>query len=1492
MADNKKYKVGITAKEPWAADISYESLDYTLWRVQAGGDGCGYIALKANIGVRPDSDRTVWIPAVERGQSIYDLAVKYHHFDGTEEEFEAQYQAALAAANNAAAAASATDAQVQAAEAARVSAEQARATAEAGRVAAESGRVAAENDRVSAEAARVSAESARDTAESTRATAETARQSAETARDTAEAARASAELSRAQRFGELETDLENSIELSDQAATAAIRAAETVDGFVEAEAARVEAEQGRVSAENGRVTAEQGRVSAESARATAETARATAESGRASAETARATAEAERATAEEGRASAETARETQASGDHTRAEEDHTAAASDHTLAASDHTKAESDTSRAGTDHATAASDHTTAASDHTQAGTDHSRAETDHTTAASDHTAAVADHTQAASDHTTALSDHSVAESDHSRAEEDHTRAEADHESIANKANIDGSYDTMSVGMAKNLEGKSIVTESFLERTSGGDAEIANGPGALQGVEGNSQVWNQLLAAINAENYTAVGKVTISDGALVYTGTGSDYYAQVNLANSKRFDVVAGHKYLLSFDVPVNTITSNIYEYFGFGTAINRMLGYVRLGGTTGHKSDIITVNTSATVLCVGFASLTATPIANGETASVKNLQLIDLTLLGIDNLTTVEAVEAWLAENIGEQAYYSYNPGTILNANLEGIESSGFNLLDPATGKAELIGTYSDVYDSYYGITGTHGAITFTDRYGNTETVTPDEGGKFLLEKAGTLTVASAGEDCAVFLWWDGTRTEFEPYEMNVGNLDVKHIYGKLNGEGDYVQVWPTGMPGIGDIKDTLKIENGEVVARRNVGEVDLGGLNWNYRAGGFSVSLPDMKKSRMNYYCQRYASYSPIASGSGFDGLPDLSITENNGSGNWTIGAILIKDSAYTDAATFKAAMAGVPLYYELATPQVYTDLIYQGSSLFADGTPVTLPVNYKVNNWGIERVLPKNTSEVTATAKPTLTCRYSIDAVEQLDTMQTEIENLDEKKPNKFGDYPDMAVGSARALAGNNKQLEDFVFTDINAANGIAKLDSVRGKSLVWNQQFTKNAFPSGTSAGVTYIANGDGSYTATGTATSTNGINTQQSVLGGHKYLLLCFSNDSHFIANVYDPTIIGPAGINAPTIFTAQQSGILRNCRIVVVNGSTVNEAKAIPIFIDLTLMFGAGNEPTTVEEFEELFPMPYYDYNEGEIISNKTESVKLVGFNQWDEEWEAGTIDTTTGANSSSTTRGRSVNYIRVLGNANYYITVPATMYYYDGAKNYIGYRQRTSAGVFTVPEDCVYLRISPPRAGYGATYKNDICINISDANRNGEYEPYKTNTISLNLPALTGKLNGEGESVVVFPEGMKKVGSTYDEAQGSTAIKKIGKRAYQSGDESDTSVVTDGTNTLYALATPETYTLDTPLPETFQAYKGGTMMQLPQNGSAPTTAPMVMEWTGALDAVSILTGLPQNYVSKESLQAMLGAMQSAGLFASYTMTFDETNNRYSFTFTPNPTE
>jgi hypothetical protein len=63
----------------------------------------------------------------------------------------------------------------------------------------------------------------------------------------------------------------------------------------------------------------------------------------------------------------------------------------------------------------------------------------------------------------------------------------------------------------------------------------------------------------------------------------------------------------------------------------------------------------------------------------------------------------------------------------------------------------------------------------------------------------------------------------------------------------------------------------------------------------------------------------------------------------------------------------------------------------------------------------------------------------------------------------------------------------------------------------------------------------------------------------------------------------------------------------TFNDVKIKIMIVNLTKMFGSGNEPSTVEEFEAMFPNDYYAYNEGELMSMSVNEVDSVGKNYFD---------------------------------------------------------------------------------------------------------------------------------------------------------------------------------------------------------------------------------------------------------------------------------------------
>lgn len=204
-------------------------------------------------------------------------------------------------------------------------------------------------------------------------------------------------------------------------------------------------------------------------------------------------------------------------------------------------------------------------------------------------------------------------------------------------------------------------------------------------------------------------------------------------------------------------------------------------------------------------------------------------------------------------------------------------------------------------------------------------------------------------------------------------------------------------------------------------------------------------------------------------------------------------------------------------------------------------------------------------------------------------------------------------------------------------------------------------------------------------------------------------------------------------------------------------VCFDLTLMFGAGNEPSTVAEFEALFNKSYYAYNAGQIINNNVEAYETVGFNQWDEEWEVGQISPATGKNITNTNNIRTKNYIRVIPNTYYYASTKRGAFNictYDSNKNFLSVVRESQTGRFNSGDGASFIRFCTV-AGYGPTYNHDICINLSwSGYRNGEYEPYWKRSMKIDWKKLYGKLNGQGEMVQIAPNGGRSAGTVYDVA------------------------------------------------------------------------------------------------------------------------------------------
>lgn len=112
-------------------------------------------------------------------------------------------------------------------------------------------------------------------------------------------------------------------------------------------------------------------------------------------------------------------------------------------------------------------------------------------------------------------------------------------------------------------------------------------------------------------------------------------------------------------------------------------------------------------------------------------------------------------------------------------------------------------------------------------------------------------------------------------------------------------------------------------------------------------------------------------------------------------------------------------------------------------------------------------------------------------------------------------------------------------------------------------------------------------------------------------------------------------------------------------------------------------------------------------------GANQWDEEWELGSI-TSEGALTPSTTKIRSKNNIPVSAETKYYIVTPAamTVHYYEVDDTYISNEDVGSSKEITTPADCAYMLFTMADT-YGTVYKHDIAFNYPSTVTT--YSPYE---------------------------------------------------------------------------------------------------------------------------------------------------------------------------------
>ena len=180
--------------------------------------------------------------------------------------------------------------------------------------------------------------------------------------------------------------------------------------------------------------------------------------------------------------------------------------------------------------------------------------------------------------------------------------------------------------------------------------------------------------------------------------------------------------------------------------------------------------------------------------------------------------------------------------------------------------------------------------------------------------------------------------------------------------------------------------------------------------------------------------------------------------------------------------------------------------------------------------------------------------------------------------------------------------------LMSVKNIGGRSIVFNQNFQSRKEINN---GITATVDSDGTITLNGTVTASyfnfRDVTPEQNKVGKYAFKLLIMNNpdDINMKFGFLNRSQSTPAITSGSAVLiynqTQYETSLGKSTGISGLTAGTVfNNVKIKIQIFDLTAMFGSGNEPTTAEEFEKIFPADYYPYNAGEVVSAGTEEVAV----------------------------------------------------------------------------------------------------------------------------------------------------------------------------------------------------------------------------------------------------------------------------------------------------
>lgn len=433
---------------------------------------------------------------------------------------------------------------------------------------------------------------------------------------------------------------------------------------------------------------------------------------------------------------------------------------------------------------------------------------------------------------------------------------------------------------------------------------------------------------------------------------------------------------------------------------------------------------------------------------------------------------------------------------------------------------------------------------------------------------------------------------------------------------------------------------------------------------------------------------------------------------------------------------------------------------------------------------------------------------------------EEKADQTGFYPDLIAGTADNLLSSSYKTDKTPYIIRRTPYGAREKGNIVGGSIVWNQLFVAQARASVNGVAISKVDNNTIRIYGTATGSVWQQMNATERPTVGHKYFvdkgsdsnLYAFTNDNKRIA----------VGVNSR--YTIGNPTTDQYLYINVGNGTTI-DIEVKPMFIDLTLMFGptiadyiytqeqatAGAGVALAKAWAGIVN-DYYPYDAGSIKSvtgltahrmtgkNLLETT-ATGKTQAGVTWtmnDDGSITASGTATGYTDLRVGDVNVSKINGKVTLSGNVSAAnnvvfsnIYLLDAndatiATVYSGGPQNNHVIDLSQYGNVEKIRVNIKRANNTAT-SGTYYFQVECGETATAWEQYQEPIVYPLDSSLTlrGVPKLDGDSIYYDGDIYKADG---------TVERRYGVRAYQSGDESDANVLTDGTNTVYKLTTPTT--------------------------------------------------------------------------------------------------